>query len=131
MRETHGIARRRHDVGTPAQLVQLQQLYEQPCRSDAQVHETIALFHDTGAIEHSRERIAQLWSQTHKASKRWGSPPPNRKAFVKPASAFCRISQPNGKISPEGTLAIGASQQKEHNQHGGYHGTRHGPRQSH
>lgn len=118
-------------LGTAAQRVQLQQLYEQPFRSDAQVHETIALFHDTGAIEHSHERIAKLWSQTQESIEAMGLTPHNRKAFVKPVSAFCRISQPNGKISSEGTLAIGASQQKEHNQHGGYHGTRHGPLQSH
>ena len=59
-------------LGTAAQRVQLQQLYEQPFRSDAQVHETIALFHDTGAIEHSHERIAKLWSQTQESIEAMG-----------------------------------------------------------
>lgn len=59
-------------LGTAAQRVQLQQLYEQPFRSDAQVHETIALFHDTGAIGHSHERIAQLWSQTQEGIEAMG-----------------------------------------------------------
>ena len=36
------------------------------------VNTTIALFHDTGAIEHSHERIAKLWSQTQESIEAMG-----------------------------------------------------------
>lgn len=55
------------ELGDDTQRARLQSLYEQDERSSQEISEVIALFHSTGAVYRSRQRIGDLWDATQSA----------------------------------------------------------------
>ena len=73
---------------TPDERHELTAMFEAPVRDETQTARTIALFHTTGAIDRSRERIETLWARSLHAIEAMGCPTESRTILEQACARF-------------------------------------------
>ncbi|HJE21321.1 MAG TPA: polyprenyl synthetase family protein [Bifidobacterium pullorum] len=73
---------------TPDERRELTAMFEAPMRDETQTARAIALFHTTGAIDHSRDRIETLWTRSLHAIETMGCPTESRTILEQACARF-------------------------------------------